>query len=385
MQRSHITTPAAFGLVLAVVAKLVGAQVPLAEPQMAGPLVANPQPASLAAGALGPIYVTGALSGLGLIQSHPAPGDRSEHLDVANAQVMIQNTEGLAQFYAQAGIYSIPVVGTPYVRAARNTSDLYGPLPIAYVKLAPDDRFSIRAGKLATLIGPEPTFTFQNMNIQRGLLWNQEPAVSRGVQADYAAGPLSLSVSLNDGFYSGHYDWLVGAATWTLDGGHSLSVLASGNTGTTRVNSIATPVALNNGQIYNLVYTQAAGPWSTTSYLQAVRVPAHADLGFRSSAQSYGAAMLVSYRSTGTFSLAGRLEIVRSTGSVANGAPDLLYGPGSAAWSLTLTPTYQKGGFLLRAEPSFTHAGRIAPGRGFGNGGNATGQARFLVETGILF
>ena len=49
MQRSHNTTPAAFGLVLAVVAKLVCAQATLAEPQMAGPLVANPQPASLAA------------------------------------------------------------------------------------------------------------------------------------------------------------------------------------------------------------------------------------------------------------------------------------------------------------------------------------------------
>src|SRR5258707_12852282 len=209
MQWSHITTLATAGLMLAVVARLVGAQVPLAEPQMAGPLIANPQPASVDAGPLGPIYVTGALSGLGLMQTHPAPGDRSGHLDVANAQVMIQNPEGVAQFYVQAGIYSIPVVGPPYVRAARNPSDLYGPLPIAYVKLAPGDSFSIRAGKLATLIGPEPTFTFQNMNIQRGLLWNQEPAVSRGLQGDYAAGPLSLSVSLTDAFKSEAHAWLV--------------------------------------------------------------------------------------------------------------------------------------------------------------------------------
>src|SRR5258708_39087436 len=129
MQRSHITTLATAGLMLAVVARLVGAQVPLAEPQMAGPLIANPQPASVDAGPLGPIYVTGALSGLGLMQTHPAPGDRSGHLDVANAQVLIQNTEALARFYVQAGIYSIPVVGPPSLRPARNTSPWKMPLP----------------------------------------------------------------------------------------------------------------------------------------------------------------------------------------------------------------------------------------------------------------
>jgi len=30
------------------------------------------------------------------------------------------------------------------------------------------------AAKLPTLIGAEYTFTFENMNIERGLLWNQE-------------------------------------------------------------------------------------------------------------------------------------------------------------------------------------------------------------------
>src|SRR5260221_12251820 len=134
MPRSHLPSLGAAGLRLGAGARPAGAQVPMGGPGMVGPLIANPQPASVDAGPLGPIYVTGALSGLGLMQTHPAPGDRSGHLDVANAQVMIQNTEGLAQFYVQAGIYSIPVVGTPYVRAARNTSDLYGPLPIAYVK-----------------------------------------------------------------------------------------------------------------------------------------------------------------------------------------------------------------------------------------------------------
>src|SRR5437868_13905359 len=72
----------------------VGAQT-LAEPQMAGTLAANPQPAFLETEVLGKVYLTGALSGLSLLQSKPAPGDRSERLDLANAQAIMQKPHGV--------------------------------------------------------------------------------------------------------------------------------------------------------------------------------------------------------------------------------------------------------------------------------------------------
>ncbi len=62
---------------------------------------------------------------------------------------------------------------------------LFGDALVAYAKIAPFDNVSISAGKLPTLIGDEYTFTFQNMKFQRGLLWNQEPAISDGVQVNY--------------------------------------------------------------------------------------------------------------------------------------------------------------------------------------------------------
>jgi hypothetical protein len=43
------------------------------------------------------------------------------------------------------------------------------------------------------LIGAEYTFTFENMNIQRGLLWNQENAVTRGVQVNQTMGKFGSS------------------------------------------------------------------------------------------------------------------------------------------------------------------------------------------------
>ena len=50
-------------------------------------------------------------------------------------------------------------------------------------------------------MGAESTFTFQNMNIERGLLWNQENAVNRGVQVNHTLGKLTASLAWTDGYH----------------------------------------------------------------------------------------------------------------------------------------------------------------------------------------
>ena len=61
----------------------------------------------------------------------------------------------------------------------RRCSNLSGPVPGGLVKLQAGKNTSIMIGALPTLIGAEYTFTFENINIERGLLWNQENAVNR--------------------------------------------------------------------------------------------------------------------------------------------------------------------------------------------------------------
>jgi hypothetical protein len=63
----------------------------------------------------------------------------------------------------------------------------------------------------------------------------------------------------------------------------------------------------------------------------------------------------------------------------------VLYGPGSKAFSLTLTPTFQKGIFFARAEASYVDVTSAAPGSAFGVDGNAKSQFRGLIETGFIF
>lgn len=357
---------------------------------MLGPLLPNPNPASFDVPSLGTVYVTGIASAFGQWQNTVAPGDRQTQLDVSNAQLIIQKGDGPVQFYAQVGAYSLPALGVPYMRATKTTADFFGPVPVTFVKLAPSDSFSIQAGKLPTLIGAEVTFDFEDSNIQRGLLWNQENAINRGVQANYTTGPLSLSLAVTDGLYSGQLSWLVGSVTYKFDNSSMLAFIGGANARTDTTNTVATPILQNNEQIYNLIYMYNSGPWSLTPYLQYTFVPKNSALGTQRDASTLGAALLFTYNFEPTFGLAGislpvRFEYIGASGSPTDNTPNLLYGAGSKAWSVTVTPTYQRNIFFARTEFSYVGTASTTPGLIFGRSGNDKAQFRAVVETGVIF
>lgn len=353
-------------------------------PSMTGPLHLNSNPLHVDGGPLGPVYVSGAISGLSLTQDHSFPGDPKTRLDLSNGMAIVQTAQGPVQFYAQVGGYSFPSIGTPYVTAKRTVDNSFGLIPVAYVKIAPTSDFNVQFGKLFTLQGAENAFTYQNFNIERGLLWNQTATVNRGAQANYANGPLSISVSLNDGFYSGKYNWLSGTIGYALSPKDSVTFGAAANLGHTNRSTFATPLVLNNGQLYFLSWTHTNGPWTIQPYVQLEHVDKATSLGIPHGASTYGGAILGKYSFNDQWALAGRAEIIKSTGSLSNGAPDLLYGAGSGAWSLTLTPTWQKGIFFGRAEGSYLHAFRIVRGFALGRDFNNKSQVRGLIEAGII-
>jgi len=365
----------------------------LATPSMTAPLSANAAPASFDGGPLGKIYVTGQVTGLALAQSNAAPsaypGNGASLLDLGNAQVELQTTSGPVQFYVQAGAYALPTLGTSYVHASRANNLTFGPAPVAYVKLAPSADVTVQVGALPALIGAEYIFTFQNMNIERGLLWSQEQDVSKGVEVNYSHGPVLLQASLNDGFDSGRYNWITGLGAYTLDSANTVTIDGGANIGVTATSTFRTPLAQNNSAIVNLAYTYSKGPLMINPYLQYTAVRAMPTLGIDSSAKTYSGAILAKYSFTSEFSLAGRAEY---EDSVAGGCAiagcalaNLLYGPGSSAASLTLTPTYQKGVVFVRGELSHTVIAHLTAGDGFGSTGMAKTQDRVLIETGVLF
>ena len=347
---------------------------PLPSPSFSGPLAPNPHPLTVDAGPFGSVAISGQVSGIGGLQTHASHaggiGNQDGFVDLSNGQIEIQTTQGPLQFYIQAGAYSLPSLGSSYLQATKATDQLFGPVPVAYAKGVITPELTVMAGLLPTMVGAESTFTFQNVNIERGLLWNQEPAISRGVQINYARGPLSAAVSLNDGYFSGKLNWLSGMLGYAIDASNSISFVGAGSLSRSDKSSVATPLAQNNSSIFNLIYTYTSGPLT---------------LGIRAEDVH-----LDQYALNSEWSLGARAEYLKTTGGTcgadANCTPtNLLYGAKSDAWSFTITPTYQKGVFFARGELSYTGIGHLQPGSGFGRDFNQRDQVRALVETGILF
>jgi hypothetical protein len=350
----------------------------LTTPALTGPLAANPNPIAFDTGfPLGRVHFGGAISGMALFQSNPVPGNNKAEFDLTNGLLWLQNNEGPFQFFAMAGVYSFPTLGTAYFHVPKITDDTFGPVPVAYGKLVATDELSLQFGKLPTLIGAEYAFTFQNMNIERGLLWNQEPVISRGIQGNYASGPFTLSVSLNDGFYSNSYNWISGLASYALNKENTIAVAGGGAFRETAKSTFATPPVQNNSRIINLIYTYNAAPWTITPYFQYTDVPSSARLGI-ASAQTYGGAVLANYKFTDNINIAGRAEYIATTGP-----GNVLYGSGSSAGSLTVTPTWQQGVWFVRGEGSVVHA--FDSTGAFGKNGTDKTQLRGIIETGIVF
>ena len=375
-------------------------------PAMGATLSNNANSATFDAGPIGKLTVNGDISGLGFVQDNPGYDldlrqNKSAGIDLDNGLVTIQKTDGFAQFVVQAGIYSFPALGTAYTTSTRTTTDLYGAVPVGYLKIVPNGEWSFEVGQLPTLIGAEAPFTYQNMNIERGLLWNQEPLISRGVQANWSKGPWAVSVSWNDGYYTGEWTSVSGNVTYTFKNSDTLVFDGAGNTSDNFKTCFHYPYCeaapyepfsnhngpigfavpfggQSQGDIFNVIYTHTAGKWTFTPYAQYDNVPA--TTWFGPGGESWGVALLAKYSINTEWSIAGRAEYEGSSGGAY-----LLYGPGSNAWSITVTPTYQKGIYFARIEGSYTGIGSGTPGYEFGPNANKTEQVRGMLEAGVMF
>ena len=298
---------------------------------MTAPLSTAAPPHTFSAGPFGTIAITGILSGMGLTQSNWIPGDKSTHWDLSNGQVFLAKDDRLVPVLLASWRLRPAGVGNAISRRLSiQTKGLYGPLPVAYVKLVKGN-FNAEIGELPTLIGGEYTFTFENMNVERGLLWGQETAMSRGIQVSDTFKKLSLTASWNDGFYSNVYNWISGSAAYAFNSSNTLSFVAAGNAGQTTSTGLATPFLQNNGQIYNILYTYSHENLTITPYWQYTRVPANAALGIPVKGSTDGGTLLFNYNFKHGISLGVRPEYITSSGL------NLLFlGTGSSAFGFTV-------------------------------------------------
>ena len=360
------------------------APAPLSTFVLTGPLQWLP-PATFDAGPFGKLSVNGIVTGFSQFQNNSVPGDDTAQATLSNGEVFIQKADGKYQYYIQVGVYTMPTLSVPFTNAQNTVSNFYGPVPVAYLKLPAGKTTQFLIGSLPTLMGAESTFTYQNFNIERGIVWNQENAINRGIQINQTIGKyLSAAVSWNDGYYSNRYSFLSGSATFTK-GPHTLVYDGMGNLGQTVFQATATPIQ-NNGSMHAVIYTYTKGPWVVSPYFQYGTYGKNTKVGIAKSTSATGGAFNVSYAFKSGFSLPVRVEYLTSSGSTTDGSVNLLgFGAGSAGTTFTATPTYQKGGMYVRGDLGWVHASNYMPGSVFGKSGTAGDQFRGVLEFGFIF
>jgi hypothetical protein len=360
------------------------APAPLSTFVLTGPLQWMP-PATFDAGPLGKLSVNGIVTGFAQFQNNSVPGDDNAQATLSNGQIFIQKADGKLQFYIQAGVYTMSTLSVPFLDAQKTVNNFYGPVPVAFLKLPVGKTTQFLIGSLPTLMGAESTFTYQNFNIERGIVWNQENAINRGLQVNQTLGKyLTASLSWNDGYYSDRYSWLSGSVTLTK-GPHSLVYDGMGNLGQTAYQTAATPVA-NNSYMHAVIYTYTKGPWIISPYFQYSKLPTNATVGVLKGTSATGGAINASYAFKSGFSLPARVEYLTSSGSATDGSVNLLgFGSGSGGTTFTATPTYQKGGMYVRSDLAWVHATNYTPGSVFGKTGTDADQFRGVLEFGFIF
>jgi hypothetical protein len=360
------------------------APAPLSTFVLTGPLQWLP-PATFDAGPFGKLSVNGIVTGFAVGQNNPVPGDDTKEATLSNGQIFIQKADGKFQWYVQAGEYTMPTLGSSYLDAQDTVKDFYGPVPVAFAKIATGKTTTWLIGALPTLMGAESTFTYQNFDIERGVLWAQENAVNHGIQVNQTLGKyLTASFSWNDGYYSNRYSWLSGSLTFTK-GANTLVYDGMGNLDETAFQTLATPVQ-NNSVMHVVIYTYTKGSWIASAYYQYSDVPTNSAVGVAKGATTNGFAAYLSKSFKSGFSLPGRFEYITQSGALDGPDVNLLgFGPGSSATTFTVTPTYQKGGFYFRSDFAVVHAMNYTPGFVFGPLGSDATQFRAVGEFGFIF
>ncbi|MFA7496818.1 MAG: outer membrane beta-barrel protein [Acidithiobacillus sp.] len=360
-----------------------------------------PPPLKFNAGPLGELNVQGVASAIGFAQTNPsAPGNglnsKNFGAAISNGLIMINKSTGLVQFNLIAGAYNFPNLGQPFASASSAIND-FTALPEAYISIVPSANFSISAGQLPTLLGYTGTLDFNRMNIEGGFPWTIQPSYSRGVQVNYSTGPVSASLSWNDGYFSNRYNVLSGLLTYTINSENALSFYAAGNLGHTGTVSDLSSLAFSkngyvdsslvydNSDLFGLYYTYSGSNFTITPEVQYMYTPTNSAFGTTQSSYNISAMIHGAYYLNANWSIAGGVDYESaSNGGEGSAATNgyFGYGPGSSALGLMITPTYTDDGYFIRDELSYVRLTNYT--NGFGSN-NSPDQIRDILETGFWF
>jgi hypothetical protein len=298
--------------------------------------------------------------------------------NVSNAMLTLTKNTGTIRGTVTVGAYSFPTVGLPLVSATAPgaNTNLYGWVPTYSLSYVPNSNVTLSAGQLPSLMGQESGFTWQDINIQRGLVWTAETTFSRGLRLAYVNGKISGTLGYDDGYYSGNsgraleglFGWAPTANTnWQFG-----FTLPGANTPGNVTASVA------NKREYDFMLTQQYGKLQLLPYVLLVESPASEVRGYTQAESATGLALLANWAFSSAYGLAVRVESFDNASATTDTSlnADLVgFGPGSGATTWTITPTWRPGPFFVRVDFSNV-ALRNA---------TVSNQTRILGEVGVQF
>jgi len=227
---------------------------------------------------------------------------------------------------------------------------------------------SIKAGRILTNIGGEAPYTWQNINIQRGLVWNGEPVFYNGVRVSAQLGMFNVYVGAND------RDTSDGKMAFEGGIGADLPFKTSASF------NILIPDSKDDNptKVYNLTFTNNLFERAPiTFYVDYLDTPQKGQ-----DSQSVGAALLVDLKFTTQISVGTRVEYVNNDSDGDN------YGIGSGnhAWTFTVTPKYQFNKYLyVRGEASYVTLGKKIYQKKNNPNSLTDSEVRIGAEIGFVF
>ncbi len=299
---------------------------------------------------------------------------RQPQADLSNGLLTFTVNSRNIHVNGTVGTYAFPTVGFPLLPDNQPSANeqLYSPVPVAALTYNFNSHFGLAVGKFGALLGQESPFTYENLNVQRGLGWNMEPAISRGVQAAYSNGRWSATLQENDAYYSGSNRAVEALVGWAPSPNTSVQFAAF----VPGTNVPPNPtVSVGNKAEYDLMYARTIGKMQLFPYFLWVHSPASRTLDYTHSEDAYAAVLIGMWTFSSVWSLAFRYESARNRSAPSDSSPnaDLVgFGAGSGATSQTLTPAYHfNNGGVLRLE--YSHV-------------SATGlnQSRYGLEFGVM-
>jgi len=327
---------------------------------------------------IGTINVSGALTVYTIHSNNKVvPNEYKTRYDVGSAIISLSKSAEPFGFTLIGGAYAFPVVGVGLSKTSEST-DLFSPIPVAYVEYSPMKGLSIQAGKLPTIIGYESAFTYLNNNIQRGLVWNMQPVINNGVRLTYSTDLFFVKLGVNDGFYTLSKKDPKPALEASLgltpikDGSIALNVIFPDKD--SKPNNTAGP---SNKRELNLVASYTLDKLSLGADLLYVEAPKSNKANVPEKAKASGVALHLSY-DLKPFKLSGRIEYVKDN-SDAGGIDLVGLGDGNKGLTFTVTPAYTQGPFFLRGELSYVKADQPFTQN------NKKDQTRVGVEVGFMF